>query len=368
MKKRSSCAALLLLGMTPFLYGGVGTWRNYTSMKDVAGVARAGSTYWAATSGGLFSWSEATARFQTFTNAEGLQSTALSAVAIDEYGNIWAGTSTGIISVYTPSTGVFRTITDIADNKTQTDKNINSFAMVGDTVLICTDFCLSVFRISLFQFGDTYSLFGSIPVNTKVSVFGASIHDGSIWASISDGQTHFGVASASLSSPNLTQPAAWNLQALGLPTNVPKGLAVFRGTLYAGSSGGLYAYVQGAWDSLALPPGRTVVDLSPTPGSLLVCTSAGEVFAVDSLNGITQIGAPLPYTPTSITGSAAGQPVVGCLAGGILSLQTGWTSHVPNGPSSNDFSDVAVDQDGIVWCASGVSAGIWAVACRTPAV
>ena len=357
MIRRGLYIPVVFLMIATSARGGVGTWKNYTSMKDVAGLARGGSTYWAATSGGLFSWQEGTSLFQTFTNAEGLQSINLSAVAVDVYGNVWAGTTSGVISVYSPATGTFRTILDIANDRSHTDRNINSFAMSGDTVLICTNFGMSVFRISPFQFADTYVLFGTIPANTTIAVFGAAIVNGRIWASMSDGQTNNFVVSADLNSPNLTQPDAWSVQAVGPRTTVPKNLAVFRGNLYAGTSAGLYRLGGGTWNPLGLPSGRSIVALSTSANALYACTSINEVFSVDSLDTVRQFQTPLPFVGTSLSASTSGQPVAGCLTGGVLSFESGWVSHFPNGPNSNQFSDVAVDADGVVWCASGFQFG-----------
>jgi hypothetical protein len=41
----------------------------------------------------------------------------------------------------------------------------------------------------------------------------------------------------------------------------------------------------------------------------------------------------------------------------MLTFGTSWTSHVPNGPNSNQFISIAVDRDGTVWGASGSSNG-----------
>jgi len=58
MKTRGWRIIVLSILGTGALYGGSGTWENFTSMKDVKGLARSGHSYWAATSGGLFRWDE----------------------------------------------------------------------------------------------------------------------------------------------------------------------------------------------------------------------------------------------------------------------------------------------------------------------
>ena len=49
---------------------------------------------------------------------------------------------------------------------------------------------------------------------------------------------------------------------------------------------------------------------------------------------------------------------MGSTGGGLLSLVgTTWGSHLPNGPASNQFLNITVDLDGVVWCGSGDLSG-----------
>ncbi len=139
------CVAVLLGGLSA--QAATGIWKNFTSMYDVRAIVRDGSGFWAATSGGLFHWSPSNDSYQLLTNADGLLSIDLTAIATDAHGNIWSGASTGIVDVYDPSTGSIRTILDIATAKDQTNKRINAIVIQGDTALICTDFGLTVFHV-----------------------------------------------------------------------------------------------------------------------------------------------------------------------------------------------------------------------------
>ncbi|HSQ75369.1 MAG TPA: hypothetical protein VLT13_07415, partial [Bacteroidota bacterium] len=180
------CAVVLLSPLCAL--GATGTWRNYTSMQEVAAVVRDGTSFWAASSGGLFRWTTSTNQFLLLTNAEGLRSIDLTAVNVDQHGDVWSGASNGTIQVYTPSSATIRPILDIASSN-QTNKQINAITIAGDTALFSTEFGLSLFHIGRFEFGDTYSRFGTIPAGTRTSVLSALIHDGKLWACISDGQT-----------------------------------------------------------------------------------------------------------------------------------------------------------------------------------
>ncbi len=343
---------LCLLGLRP-LYGGPGTWENFTSMKDVTGIARSGHSYWAATSGGLFRWDEGTDTYLKLTNAEGLLSTDLTAVGIDRNGDVWGCASTGMIHLYTPSTGLVRTISNIVEFPGPTDKRINAVVTSGDTVLLCSDFGLSVYRLGRGEFGDTFTSFGSIPGTNRVAVYSAVLSGGFIWAAVSDGVTGNYVARASISSPNLLDPQSWTLLQAGPAGSVPHALTVFGGRIWAGTTTGLYYYDGAAWQGVAALAGSSIVGLSSSASTLGVCTGAKLVYTVDSANTPHLYGIPLSYAPTSIIAGSSGLPSIGTLSGGIQIYGGSWTAHFPNGPNSNEFNDVTVAPNGTLWCAGG---------------
>jgi ligand-binding sensor domain-containing protein len=358
MKTRGWGILVLYLLGTGALFGGAGTWENFTSMKDVKGIARSGHSFWAATSGGLFRWDEGTDSYLKLTNAEGLLSTDLTAVGIDMNGDVWGCASTGMIHLYTPSTGLVRTISNIVEFPGPTDKRINAVITAGDTVLLCSDFGLSVYRLGRGEFGDTFTSFGAIPANNRVAVYSAVISAGRIWAAVSDGITANYVVWANLSSPNLLDPQYWTLQQVGPAGSTPKALTVFNGRVYAGTTTGLYYYDGAAWQSISSLAGTSIVGISASFGSLGVCTATNLVYTVDSANTPRTFGLPLPFTPTSIVTGSNGLPSVGTLSGGIQIYAGSWTAHFPNGPNSNQFADLTVAPDGTLWAAGGGVGGL----------
>jgi ligand-binding sensor domain-containing protein len=349
------CVAVLLAGS--IAQGAIGIWKNFTAMYNVRAVARDGSNYWAATSGGLFRWSPSDSSYLRLTNADGLQSIDLTAVAIDGSGDVWSGASTGIVHVYSPSTGAIRTINDIALAKDQTNKGINAIIIQGDTVLICTDFGLTIFRVKKFEFGDTFSHFGNIPSGTRTAVYSALIHGGMIWACVSDGSTYNYVATANLGSSNLLPPESWALNYIGSASTIPLTLSLFSGTLYCGTSAGLYARSNGTWTSVSTLGSPAVIGSFATSNALLVATNENLVYSITAQQAVAQVGASIAHTVTAITADASGNPVVGSSDAGILSPGTGWTSHFPNGPNGSAFISIAADPDGVIWVGSGDSNG-----------
>lgn len=330
----------------------VGAWKNYTSMQDAKAVARSENTFWAATSGGMFSWTEGTTSFSRFTNAEGLKSIDLTAIAVDRYGEVWTGTSTGMIHVYAPKNNTWRYVPDIATTN-QTDKQINQLAGFGDTLLISTNFGLSVFRIGRFQFGDTYTRFGSFTGTTRIVVRSAAIFGGRIWAAISVGASISRVASADLANPNLLPPEAWTVESVGSSGTTVRFLGVFNDRLYAGTSAGVFVREANAWTPVDSLAGRNIRAFDVSPSALVVIDDAFRTSTMNSQGVVSQYGTPLPFPPNAVTLSAAGRPIVATSGAGLMSYSTTWESHFPNGPAANQFAGVFVEDDGTVWGASG---------------
>jgi ligand-binding sensor domain-containing protein len=120
-----------------FAFGGIGEWKTYTSKHEIRGIAadKNNATLWAATSGGMFSYDFAVGSFQEFATSEGLQTIDLTAIAVDTYGSVWAGSSNGIIHVYTPLARSWKIISDLYLFNS-TNKRINSFISINDTMFI----------------------------------------------------------------------------------------------------------------------------------------------------------------------------------------------------------------------------------------
>lgn len=357
MKKREWFLGAFLILCVTAAFGGPGTWRNYTSMKDVRGIVRDGATFWAATSGGLFSWNPATDEFHLLTNATGLLDNDLTAIAMDGMGNIWSGSSTGILQVLTPSDGSIRPVLDIAQSN-QTSKAIHTLSFFGDTILVGTDFGLSVFRIGNFEFGDTFTKFGLGTSGIRFSVNAAAIFNGKLWACITDGQVSNRIAIADLSLPNLLPPESWTLEIIGSAGEIPQVLASFAGKLYAGTSGGLYLRTGSSWTPVPQFQGESVVGLSANSTILSVAAGDGKIATIDGAGIISVSASGAPYPLVCVTSNQENQPVPGSRGGGILLYSNGWTAHAPNGPNSNQFSGVAVDPDGVVWAAGGPTSDV----------
>ena len=327
-------------------YGRVGEWKSYTDMRQVRAVVVSGNDIWAATGGGVFHYSARDSSFQKLTNCDGISSYNVTAIAVNAGGDVWIGHSSGTIDVYAPATGTWRRVTDIRLSP-KTSKSIRNFSFAGDSLYIASDLGVSLFSLSKFEFRETYENLGAL---TQSPVLSSTLFGGQVFVS-----TTKGVAVSKPNATNLVSPDSW---LIFNSFSVPGTLAAFQGAVYLASAGGVFKYSGGSW--------------TPVSG---LAVAAGGVIATDSILYILQLRTLLAMTPTgsissvgdalrdNITGAAATRsagPVVSLAGNGIALLKgtpAQWKTTLPNGPASNQFSSMVVDDDGVLWCASSRTDG-----------
>lgn len=340
---------LVMLLCVPQAIAGIGQWKNYTDMKGVVGIAVRGNSLWAATRGGLFRFNLSDSSFTTFTNSEGLTSNSLTAVAVDEMGNIWIGSSSGAIDLYDPTSGQWKRIRDILLSD-RTKKGITGIYPARDSIYIASEFGVSLFLRRRFEFRETYSKFGSFPSSIRVNGF--LIANDRLWVA-----TPSGVASADIKNVNLSAPSSWTTYttAQGLPANNSHALAFFNGAIYAGTDAGLARLRQSRWEFVPALGGRRIVHLLQR-GNRLYIVAGQEVFSLSADGTVTAIGPGLPAPATALSGDGAGNIILGVEKNGLAFLKgSTWSFKFPDGPASNLFISLKVDTAGVLWIGTGIN-------------
>lgn len=329
--------------------GTIGVWKNYTSMRDVRAAALTGDTLWVATGGGAFRYIIADTLYTLFANTEGLSSNDLTAVEVDPDGDVWFGSSTGAIDVYSPRDRSWRRILDISLSS-QPMKGVRSFLSTGDTILIGTDFGMSIFIRSRWEFKDTYLKIGPLPAQVPVTTI-ALIRD-TVWVG-----TLQGLAMAPFHRP-LNSPSSWTgfRQSDGLPSNAVQDISDSPfGVCVATSQGA--AVLSGALWSGLVPSlqGVDVVRLVNSNEGLFAALRTGSVYLVSPARQAAPFAQNLPSAPTALLIDRAGSVFVGLQGNGISFYPAGQGARtiLPNGPTSNLFTSLAVNANGTLWVATG---------------
>jgi hypothetical protein len=356
---RIAAAATLFFVVFPALVFGrqitldLGRWKNFTDMKSVRGVAATGDSVWTATAGGLFAYIVSANRFAKYTNSDGLSSNDLTAITLDGTGTVWVGSSDGFVNAYTPSTGQWTEVRSINESG-QVAKKIRALLVRGDSLFVGTDFGISVLQISRKEFRDTYA---SLGFATQAGVNDVKIYRNRIWAA-----TDLGVVTALLDAPNLSAPTSWTQYRVadGLPTNSATSISLLHDSVVVGTASGVAMFDGRKFLPVAAFINQPVLDLLARTNDVVVLAANAGGFQLESFSGLSGVATVLATNSLVPASSfvAQGQTSalwVGTALQGLARWSGTWEYKAPNGPASNLFSSVVVDDRGVVWAASGIS-------------
>jgi ligand-binding sensor domain-containing protein len=340
---------LLLLSIDAQSQQQIGQWKSFTDMKSVRGAVRVGSSIWTATSGGVFVFDTVSEQYKKFNHSNGLSSNDIRCFAVEPGNRIWVGGANGFINTYNLQTGVWSTI-DANRSNGDSQIGVQDFFLKGDTMFVATVFGVMPFKIGKWEFGDTYAGFGflSAPVVKCVLTDESHIFIG----------TDRGLAVAPLTAPNLSAPDSWSIYTTfpGLSSNSITSMAVLRDTLVIATDKGVGYYVNGSFGVVGSLGGKPISDLSVDGGKLLILRNEGLDFIVESLSSLAEAPQGVDSNST-VQGSSlvpASSLWIGTTSNGLTrQTASGWNYYYPNGPNSNLFSSLAVDDDGVLWAASG---------------
>lgn len=319
-------------------------FKNFTDMKRVSALQTISSGTWAATNGGGFFFNSSNNSFTTLHKTDGFNGIKLTAVTIDNSGNIWFGSENGIIDIYDPENNTTSSILDIF-NSDRSSKAINQLSVTGDTIIVASDFGISLIDSKNLLFLDTFFKFGSFTSNIVVnSIF----NNGLIYAS-----TMSGIAVQKSGAVNLSAPESWNVFTTtnGLPSNNVNKLVMFNSKLIAGTDNGLAQNNGSSWSAiLSQFSGKKINDLLVVQDTLYIL-SENSISAYDGTNVFTR------FTSSINLNVIAFSPTLGLLAAsdiGIIQVYSSSAENIyPNGPTANQFPSMTVDNEGVLWSASG---------------
>ncbi len=349
---------LLLLLITSAGTAQVGTWHTYTDMKLVRDLVTGTDDYWAATSGGVFH-ARADGTFERFTNVDGLSVIDYTAIALDDNGAVIAGSSSGMINVRTPA-GEWYEVSDITRAEEIPARGITTIRVHEGKAYIGTEFGLAVYDLQRKEFGDTYQKFGSLPLRSPVN---ALRFDGTkLWVA-----TGAGVAVADLTNQNLKDPASWtswSAENSGQKFGSVRDVFIYDGhPLAVIENNSITRYNGSDWYPWVAPPTGTILKIAGHDGVLYMITDLG-LYRVEPTSAVEQLGDLLNLTVypqgtrfMDIEISGDGTIALGSTFGfTTYAPPSPWIFRKPDGPNSNLFNALAVDSDGTLWAASGITA------------
>jgi len=320
------------------LYAQIEVWENYTDMKNVRKIYVKNDVIFAGTEGGIFIFYPEQNKFEKILKVNGLIDVDVRALTLANDGKIFVGFSNGVIDILDFSSAGYkvRHVLDIM-NSAETDKTINFLKAFGDTLFIGTNFGLLSYRISRYEFIDTYRKI--YPDVERVRVFDIDVVNDTIYIATSEGMA-YGYRFSQI----LVSPAGWKTYKV---SGGFKSIRISDGKIYAGNQTGLFLF-----------DGSNFIKVSSIPVSLIF--NAGDSILISTDREIysfknNQLQVLADFSPDVITDISIwrGKIVAGILSNGLGIFEDGkWKFYHPDGPNGNQFSNMAVDEKGNLWVAS----------------
>jgi len=319
-------------------------WKNYTNMQDVQAVISANNGVWAATSGGGFLFTPSTNSFKTLHRTDGLNGINLTAVTIDSHGKVWFGSQEGVIDVYNPADNSIKSILDIY-NSNYSVKQITELKSSGDTIFVSTSYGVSLINATTLLFFDTFFKFGNFPSSIQAN---CTLKSGLLYVC-----TVQGLAIQKQGATNLLAPESWDVYSTsdGLPSANVNKVVLYNGSVIVGTAGGLAIFNGTSWQNFLPQLSSNINDLLVRNDSLYILSdSLISVYANSAITTTYKLAS------SAIALSYSNQ--LGLLAASSTGIYQVYSTNVnntidPQGPASNQFPSLAVDNNGVLWCASG---------------
>jgi len=320
-------------------------WKNYTALKNVKDVTINSDIIWSAATGGAFQYSTATNHFTTLHKSEGLQGNSLTSVIVDDLDRTWFGSVEGIIDIYNTNTNSLEVILDIY-NSNQINKRINDFAAAGDTIIVSTDFGVSLINANSFLFFDTFFKFGTFPSNTRVN---STLKSGLFYVC-----TDQGIAIQKPGATNLSAPESWNVYSIveGLPSNKTLKAGIYQGELIVSTDKGFSRLINNTWSNFISELSNIIIDDFQISRDSIIILSQNNIYLY-----YNQVLSVLYNSAVTLSRLEYKENfgIVCASANGTLYLNTQLAGEFlsPNAPPVNQFPSMSVDINSKLWSASG---------------
>jgi ligand-binding sensor domain-containing protein len=320
-------------------------WQNHTDMKVINDVVLTGTEIISATGGGGFIYSLETNTFSVLHKSDGLNGITLTSVTKDKEGKIWFGSSDGVIDIYNPEEKNVGVILDIF-NSNITNKSINSLSVTGDTLIVSSEFGVSLIDVNSSIFLDTFLKFGSFPSNTNVNSTLKSV--------LFYVCTNEGIAIQKQNATNLSAPESWDVYSSvdGLPSSKTLKAALYNGSLIVSTDKGFARFSDSTW-SVFIPAlnGKNISDFVVSNDSIIIISEDKLlIYFNDNLNEVYSYSE--TFNKLSFNNNSGY-----CMAtkNGVVYLDPAFNTTVliPNSPAANQFQDLTVDTENRLWSATG---------------
>ncbi|TKJ41654.1 hypothetical protein CEE37_03550 [candidate division LCP-89 bacterium B3_LCP] len=356
--KKTHLGIIFLLLLNVWLYRPcvASDWEILPSVHSVRSLIRIDHTLWGATNSGLFQFDLSTHTFKFYTTVDGLSSNDISAMVLDDRGNLILGMTNAYIDIFNLTT---HQVSRISDFKLSSDV-FHIYAMYNHDGEIYVGTDVGVHRVVYFEdlnkylIQNSYENLGSFtPQEAKVQAI--LVYQDGLWVG-----TPEGAARGDLTAGYLESPQNWTnyTTVQGLSSDEISSLEVFHDTLYAATpQTGLNVFDGSAFQALNVQYTTDITFLKAHQDTLYI----GRTYGIQFLNGSIAQG----FGPQNARGGDLEFDSNGNMWGGFETIKTSagnskfgglqewdgqsWTHHLPEGPLVETVRDILVEDDGSVW-------------------
>ncbi|CAN5515648.1 hypothetical protein BH10BAC5_BH10BAC5_24060 [soil metagenome] len=347
----------ILIFMSSSIFSQSRQWENFTTMKSIKAIAvvPGSSLLFAATTGGMFAYNTQSNTYQKYTNLNGLLSIDINCLKVDSRNRLWIGASDGSISILDLTANTFSYIYDIKLSN-ENNRSVNSFVQYNDFMFVGTGYGIQKISINNFSFVDApYYKLGNLQDRSSVNAL--LINHDSIFVA-----TNFGAALAPIINTNLNNPTLWRSYSGGfIPTGV-KTIEAYNNFIFFGSSLGMTYYNGVNFEDVVSPSSGPGITSIKAFGNRLYFARNGSTYYLEGQDFITGHNDLTDASINIISISSDNKLVYGTISQGLYMSLNGnpYAIYAPDGPNSNSFLNVAVDnQNGNVWGAGGGGDGFY---------
>ena len=257
-------------------------WTGHYSYLDIRDIYQGTTKIFGAAENSVFIYDKNTKEIETISTVNGLSGEALTTITyVEDRGLVFFGFENGLIQIYDEADKSILSVVDIIEKPTipPSDKSINHFNLIEDTLYVATDYGISLYDIDDLEFADTFFIG---PNGTQIVITQTTVLDGYIYAA-----SAIGIKRGELSNPNLIDYQQWeqflNSNWVGIE-------ATDLGLFLARSDKKVYEYTNNALQLKASYP-HFVTDIRVNNDKLIVTTEREVyVYNPDDFSIIAQVG------------------------------------------------------------------------------
>ncbi len=345
MRAIKICLILIAFSTSIFAQA-VGQWKIYSDMKNINGAVVTSSGVWAATEGAAFKLNFADSSYSVITKADGLNSQALTAIAVDNSNRIWFGSSEGYINILDTKDNSVKQIIDIF-NTDKTQKQINGISVKGDSVFVSFDFGFAIIDAKTFSFIDSFLKIGNFSTESKVI---STLKSSLIYA-----VTEYGIAVQKAGAQNLSVPESWDTYSFSsfLPSYPSPSASLvleFNGQILLATSNGVFQFINKSWQPFAFQ-GNNIIGMIASGNSLFVITPSQLFKYTNGQSTLLYQNNNVTFNSIAVAGD---QTIYISSTLGLIEFKNNKARTMyPNGPAGNLFVNLSVDPTGSLWVATG---------------